>query len=59
MSRSRRRASTAFLILGMTFLTIGISTDNDAFTWTAIAFVVLSLALGGRWLRPRRRTNRP
>jgi hypothetical protein len=43
-----------FLILGMAFLTIGLATDQTAFTWTAIAFVVLSLAAGGRWLRRRK-----
>lgn len=45
----------AFLILGMAFLAIGISTDNKAFTWVAIAFVLISLISGGRWLRPRRK----
>jgi hypothetical protein len=38
----------------MAFFIIGLSTDNTAFTWAAIAFVVISLAAGGRWLRPRR-----
>ncbi|NOH03664.1 MAG: hypothetical protein HND47_17740 [Chloroflexi bacterium] len=55
MNQNKRRASMAFLILGMAFLTIGISTDNTAFTWAAVVFVVLSLILGGRWLRPRRK----
>ncbi|MCK6538562.1 MAG: hypothetical protein L6Q26_00780 [Anaerolineales bacterium] len=48
MKLNNRRASGAFLILGMVFLIIGISTDNTAFTWASIAFIVLSLALGGR-----------
>lgn len=55
MKQNKRKASGAFLILGMVFLVIGLSTDNTAFTWAAIAFVVISLALGGRWLRSRPR----
>lgn len=53
--KPNKRLSMAFLILGMAFLTIGISTDNKAFTWVAIAFVLISLISGGRWLRPRRK----
>jgi hypothetical protein len=51
---SRKRASMVFLILGMTFLTIGLATDQTAFTWVAIAFVLVSLLSGGRWLRRRK-----
>jgi hypothetical protein len=43
-----------FLILGLAFLSIGIATDQTAFTWIAIAFVLVSLIAGGRWLRPRK-----
>lgn len=39
----------------MIFLAIGLATDNTIFTWAAIVFVIISLVLGGRWLRPRRR----
>lgn len=53
--KPNKRASMAFLILGMVFLTIGLSTDNTAFTWGALAFVVISLVLGGRWMRPGRK----
>jgi hypothetical protein len=49
-----RRFTSVFLILGLAFLTIGISTDQTAFTWIAIAFVVVSLLSGGRWLRRRK-----
>jgi hypothetical protein len=49
-----RRSSTIFLILGLVFLTIGLATDQTAFTWIAIAFVIVSLISGGRWLRPRK-----
>jgi len=49
-----RRFTSVFLILGLAFLAIGISTDQKAFTWIAIAFVVLSLLSGGKWLRRRK-----
>jgi uncharacterized membrane protein HdeD (DUF308 family) len=50
----RKRSSTVFLILGLVFLTIGLATDQTAFTWIAIAFVLISLVLGGKWLRLRK-----
>ena len=53
--QNKRRASSVFLILGLSFLVIGISTDNTAFSWIAIAFIVISLILGGRWMRPRKK----
>lgn len=49
----RKRSSTIFLILGLTFLAVGIATNQTAFSWIAIAFVLLSLILGGKWLRKR------
>lgn len=55
MKFNKRSASTVFLILGLAFLGIGLATDNTAFTWVSVAFVLLSLVLGGRWLRPRRK----
>ena len=55
MKQNRRKTSGAFLILGMTFFVLGLSTDNTAFTWAAIVFIIISLILGGRWLRPRKR----
>ena len=55
MKLNKRKASGIFLILGMTFLVIGLATDNTVFSWAAIIFVLLSLLLGGRWLRPRRK----
>jgi len=54
MKQNKQRASGAFLIIGMVFFTIGLSTDNTVFTWVAIAFIIISLVLGGRWMRPRR-----
>jgi hypothetical protein len=50
----RNRSSMIFLVLGMAFLAIGLGTDQTAFTWIAIVFIVISLVAGGRWLRPRR-----
>jgi hypothetical protein len=50
----QKRASTIFLILGLAFLTIGIAVDQTAFSWIAVFFVLLSLLLGGRWLRKRK-----
>jgi len=50
----RKRSSMIFLILGIAFLTIGLATDQTAFTWIAIAFVLISLVAGGKWLRPRK-----
>lgn len=53
-SQPRKKYSAVFLILGLAFLTIGIAADQTAFSWIAIAFIVISLITGGRWLRPRR-----
>ena len=50
----RKRSSMIFLILGLTFLAIGLATDQTAFTWIAIAFVLISLITGGKWLRRRK-----
>jgi hypothetical protein len=50
---ARKRSSPIFLLLGLTFLTVGLATDQTAFTWIAIAFVLLSLVLGGKWLRKK------
>jgi hypothetical protein len=52
---NRKQFSAIFLILGITFLGIGIATDQTAFSWLAVVFVLLSLILGGRWLRKRRK----
>jgi hypothetical protein len=55
MQPNKHRAAGVFLILGMSFLVIGLATDNTAFSWAAIAFIVISLILGGRWRRSRKR----
>ncbi len=55
MKFNKRNISTIFLILGLAFLGIGLITDNTTFSTISVVFVVLSLILGGRWLRPRRK----
>jgi hypothetical protein len=55
MNTNKRKISGALLFLGMVFLVIGLATDYKTFSWAAILLVVLSLILGGRWLRPRRK----
>jgi len=50
----RKRAYPVFLILGMAFLAIGLATDQTVFTWIAIAFLMISLVTGGKWMRPRK-----
>lgn len=55
MNTNRQKLSGFFLILGMSFLAIGLATDNKTFTWVAIAFVLISLVSGGSWLRPRKK----
>jgi cell division protein FtsW (lipid II flippase) len=52
--KSSRGLSTIFLVLGIVFLTIGIATDQTAFTWVAITFVLISLVSGGRWRKWRK-----
>ncbi len=56
MKMNRRNISTVFLILGIASLAVGISTDNTVFSWTAVAFIVISLVAGGKWMRiPKRK----
>jgi len=55
MKQKNRNRSTIFLVLGMIFLVIAFVTDNTIFSWAAIAFILISLILGGRWMRPRKR----
>ncbi|HET6594452.1 MAG TPA: hypothetical protein VFG81_02435 [Anaerolineales bacterium] len=52
--QSRQRFSIVFLLLGMAFLAIGLATDRTVFTWLAIAFILISLLSGGKWLRRRK-----
>ncbi|HNF95318.1 MAG TPA: hypothetical protein PKI33_14740 [Anaerolineales bacterium] len=55
MNFNKRRVSGYLLIFGMAFLVIGITTDNTIFSWISVGFIVISLFLGGRWMRQRRR----
>ncbi|MCC7117646.1 MAG: hypothetical protein IT310_03895 [Anaerolineales bacterium] len=52
---NKKQISTIALVLGLTFLVIGLSTDNTAYSWISIGFILVSLILGGRWMRPRRK----
>jgi hypothetical protein len=53
MNLKKRNASIILLFLGMIALAIGLATDNDLFSYAAIAFVSISLILSRR--NPRRR----
>ncbi|MFN8398989.1 MAG: hypothetical protein U0X74_03160 [Anaerolineales bacterium] len=55
MNFNKRRVASTLLIFGIIFLAIGITTDNTTFSWISVGFLVVSLLLGGRWMRPRRR----
>ena len=55
MKPNRQQVSRVFLILGIVFLVLGMSTNNTTFSWISVAFIVISLVAGGRWLRPRKR----
>lgn len=55
MKFNKRRLSAIFLVLGIAFLAVGIATNNTSFSWAAVVFILLSLVLGGRWFRPRRK----
>jgi hypothetical protein len=52
--QTRKRISTICLVLGLAFLTIAFVTNQTAFSWIAIVFVMISLVMGGKWMRPRR-----
>lgn len=54
MKFDKRRVSGYLLMLGMVALVVGMATDNTLFSWAAAALVLISLIVGGRWLRPRR-----
>jgi hypothetical protein len=55
MKLNQRKLSGIFLISGMLFLALGFSINNTIFSWLAVACVLVSLVLGGRWMRPRRK----
>ena len=48
-----RTASTIFLILGMVFFVIGLSTNQNAFTWLAIGCFVAFLFSGSGRLKKK------
>ncbi|MCB0102025.1 MAG: hypothetical protein H6635_09405 [Anaerolineales bacterium] len=55
MNIDKRKISGYLLIVGMSFLIIGIVTDIKTYTWISIFSILASLIIGGRWLRPRKR----
>lgn len=55
MKLDRRNISTIFLVLGLAFLAIGIITDIKTYSGIAIAFILISLIAGGRWMRRRKK----
>jgi hypothetical protein len=46
------RSSLIFLVLGLAFLATGIAADQTAFTWIAIAFVLIALINSPKRPRP-------
>lgn len=55
MKINRRNVSAVFLIPRMVFLSVGVSTHNNVFTWVAIAFIVISLTAGGKQVKSGRK----
>jgi len=51
MKLQARSLSTVLLVIGFLFLMVGMYTDQTIFTWISAALIVVSLVLGGRWLR--------
>ena len=54
MKQNKRNPSPVFLILGLAFLTIGIATDNTAFSAIAIVFVLIALLANARRAKPNK-----
>ena len=54
MKQNQRKPSLVFLILGLAFLTIGMATDNTAFSVIAIVFVLIALITNVRRTRPNK-----
>jgi hypothetical protein len=48
-----RAASPIFLALGLIFFAVGLATNQDVFTWIAVAFLTISLVTSGKWLTRR------
>lgn len=51
MKIDRRKVSGYLLLVGMMFLTIGLSTKITTFSWVAMVCILISLGIGGRWLK--------
>ncbi len=50
-----RPIPSVFLILGISFVAIGISSGNDAFLWAGIAFLVIAMAIGFQRIRAKKK----
>lgn len=50
-----RRSASIFILLGLAFLILGISTDQEAFSWIAIGLILAFLITNARGLRLRRK----
>jgi hypothetical protein len=50
----RRPLPSAFLIIGISFVAIGISGGNDAFLYIGIVFLVIAMAMGFRRIRSKK-----
>jgi hypothetical protein len=48
-----QKASPIFLILGLIFFVIGLSSNQNIFTLIAIVLLLISLVTGGKWLRKK------
>lgn len=51
---NRKSIAPVFLILGMVFLIIGMSTNQEAFTYIAIAFAVMAFIVNSRFFRRKK-----
>jgi hypothetical protein len=45
---------SVFLIIGISFIAIGISGGNDTFLWIGIAFMVIAMVLNLRRIRTKK-----
>jgi hypothetical protein len=50
---NRKRLSPIFLILGLVFFAVGWATNQDAFTYAAIALLVIALFTNSRLFRKK------
>jgi len=51
---NRKRIAPIFLLLAMVFLIVGVSTDQEAFSYLAIAFAAIAFLANSRFFRRRK-----